>query len=186
MYLLVFEFITYVRIFNSHCKPRNLITAYEKWQILPSIYFFLSALLSSAVFLFGFVNSAKSGLCPNCLIAFKKCTGNCTSLIPLLLLFSWWHFPFCQFSCFPPSDFNCWLFRISQLWFDEGANRVIASLIHSYCSLLSPSRATGRVWLDWTWSGEYYLGRRRQPTFWHISRGLWLTEDNTSPHGSKH
>lgn len=42
MYLLLFEFIIYVRIVNSNCKVWNLITAYEKWLILPSIYFFFS------------------------------------------------------------------------------------------------------------------------------------------------
>lgn len=50
MYLLLFEFIICVRIFNSNCNPWNLITAYEKWLILPSIYFFSwpsSLLLSS-------------------------------------------------------------------------------------------------------------------------------------------
>lgn len=41
---------------------------------------------------------------------------------------------------FPPLDFSCWLFHNNWLWSNKRVHKVIASLIHTYCSLITPSQ----------------------------------------------
>lgn len=91
-------------------------------------------------------------------------------------------FPILSVQLFPPPpDFNCWLFRISRLWFDEGANRVIASLIHTYCPPLSPGRP---VWLRL--SAEQQIISREEATDILTHQQKAVTEDDTTTHGPGH